>query len=238
MKLNDCICLYTVVYRKSQRQTDAEMTNMTVFGNDAELDDGTSFYETLADNLSVYDVPLDETAGYDNPLDDTTGYEDLVNKTTGYEALVNDTAGNGNPITRDEVRYNSVTQASTAGGDKHAYGHIHEQPVTNVSMHNVTRPLSNDDIGQCNIPEPQTDTKYLVLLDDEGKLGNPLEVPPPRADNNTQEPPADTKYLVLLDDEGKLGNPPDIGTNNTQDPPAEHMYLELLNDDEEVISSK
>jgi len=60
-----------------------------------------------------------------------------------------------------------------------------------------------------NIQTPPTHTKYPELLDDEGKLGNPPKVPPPRVDKNTQQQPVDTKYLVLLDDEGRLGNPPE-----------------------------
>ena len=86
-----------IFYRKGQRRTNEEVTDMNVFANDAALNDVTSQYETLADRESVYDRPLDDMAGYDNPvIDDNVGYSDVndlsaaVDNRQAYEPLHDD----------------------------------------------------------------------------------------------------------------------------------------------------
>ena len=160
-----------------------------------------------------------------NVLDDTTWlHATRAEKVSVYEAPLPDTEGYDNPITNDDVGFNNPEHPPAYASTQNSKTYTPLAPPPNVS------------IGQNTAPEPRADTKYLVLMDDEGKLGNPPEVTPPHEDNVTQEPPADGKYLVLLDDEGKLGNPPEVPPshedNNTQEPPADSKYLVLLDDEE------
>jgi len=182
-----CVFADVLLYRKRQRQTREEMTNMNV------LDDTAWLHGTPAEKVSVYEALPPDTEGYDNP------------------------------IANDDVGFNSPEQppsnASTQDGK--TYTPLALPPTVNI--------------GHNGAQEPPADTKYLVLVDDERKLGNPSEVPPPHKDNNTQEPPSDSTYLMLVDDEGKLGNPPEVPTphedNNTQEPPADSKDLVLVDDE-------
>jgi len=133
----------------------------------------------------------------------TSQYETLTDKEPVYDVPIEDVAAFDNPIMDDDVRY--VKEPSAAADDRNAYESIHDdQPY-----YTPLTPPSSDNIGSNDTEEPLADDKYLVLLDDEGKLGNAPEVPPPREDNNTQETPGDNTYLVLLDDEE---NTPDVPT--------------------------
>ena len=135
-----------------------------------------------------------------NVLDDDTTWLHATpaQKVPVYEATLPDTEGYDNPITNDDFGFNSPEQPPSYASTQDGKTYTPLAPTPSVN------------IGHNSAPEPPADTKYLVLLDDEGKLGNPPEVLPPREENDIQEPPAERKYLVLVDDEGKLGNPPEV----------------------------
>ena len=165
----------------------------------------------------------------DAALNDVRSQYETLAQMSAYDLSVDDMTGYDNPMIDDVVGFSHVKDLSAAVDDRYAYEPLHDDRPCYTSP-------SNDIIGHNNSQEPPADNKYLVLLDDEGKLGNASEVPPQNVNKNTQETPADTKYLVLLDDEGKLGNasefPPPCEDNNTQETPADTMYLELLDDDD------
>ena len=103
----------------------------------------------------------------------TSQHDTLADRESVYDLPLEDMAGYDYPMMDDDVGYSHITEPSAAVDDIHAYDPLlADQP-------GYTSP-SNDIIGHSNTHEPPADTNYLVLLDDEGKLGNAPEVPPPR----------------------------------------------------------
>jgi len=178
-----------------------------------------------AEKMSVYDLPLgDIEEGYDNPtITNDVGYSS-VKQLPAYESL------------NDNKTYTPLASSSTVNIGLNTLGNPPEVPPPRADK----------------TQEPPADTKYEVLLRDEGRSDNPPEVPParvhppevplPRSDN-TLESPVDTKYQVLLHDKGKLGNPPDVPparvhppevplprSENTLESPAVTKYQVLLHD--------
>ena len=133
----------------------------------------------------------------------TSRYETLAERESVYDLPLEDMAGYDNPMMDGNVAYSRIEEPSAALDDRNAYESVHDDQPHYTPL----TPPCSDNIGHKNTQGPPTDAKYLVLLDDKGKLGNPPEVPPPRIDKNTQEQPTDTMYLELLDDED---NTPDV----------------------------
>ena len=178
-----------------------------------------------AEKVSVYDLPLDDIEeGYDNPtITNDVGYSS-VKQLPAYESL------------NDNKTYTPLALSSTVNIGHNTLGNPPEVPPPRADK----------------TQEPPADTKYEVLLRDEGRSGNPSEVslarvqppevPLPRSDN-TLESPADTKYQMLLRDKGKSGNPPEVPharvhptgvppprSDNTLESPADTKYQVLLHD--------
>ena len=125
-----------------------------------------------------------------NVLDDDTTWLHATpaQKVPVYEATLPDTEGYDNPITNDDFGFNSPEQPPSYASTQDGKTYTPLAPTPSVN------------IGHNSAPEPPADTKYLVLLDDEGKLGNPPDI----GTNNTQDPPAEHMYLELLDDDEEI----------------------------------
>ena len=80
---------------------------------------------------------------------------------SAYEAPLPNTEVYHNPIANDDVGFNSF-----------------EQPPAYASTYTPLASSPGVNIGDNTTPEPPSDSKYLVLVDDEGKLDNTPDVRP------------------------------------------------------------
>ena len=120
------------------------MTNMNA------LDDTTWQVDTLTENASVYDVPVEDTEGHDNPIIIDDIRYSSVEQPPAYESLRGDTPLI-TPSNMNIDQHNNTPQVSSP--------RAHPPEVPHPRVDN-------------NAQEPSADTKYQVLLHENGKIGN------------------------------------------------------------------